>query len=400
MLGLRDDSSRSTRMLPFFLAVILLNSPTPVVFGLKTTSGSPCADVCGTTTNTTSSEITCLDHSYNQTSVGKSFKNCISCQLDSEFHDQNTGESDVNWGLYNLRYAFSTCVFGSPDSISNVSSPCPVACDGVRLAVETHIEDPDTSNLNSWCDTPSFADNVVNTCEFCYNLTSSQVYMANFLESIRYNCHFKTATGKTFDIDPTRIFSQSLLPSSLSLETPGTNPSNLNLGVVIAVPIVGFLILVSALTVCCFFFIRHRRKKARRNRHSPHMYNNWSGASPTSAQQQQAWAEQQMFNSGGYGHGSGFGFVDNDGRGQELAYGHGHGQEQHYQSQQYQRHFQGQDKSGFSQDIIEEPAQQQYQQQQHAHAHTFDPDQKGQHAQVSVHPQTFDPDRKDPQQWR
>lgn len=220
------------------------------------------------------------------------------------------------------------------------------------------------------------------------------------LESIRYNCHFKTATGKTFDIDPTRIFSQSLLPSSLSLETPGTNPSNLNLGVVIAVPIVGFLILVSALTVCCFFFIRHRRKKARRNRHSPHMYNNWSGASPTSAQQQQAWAEQQMFNSGGYGHGSGFGFVDNDGRGQELAYGHGHGQEQHYQSQQYQRHFQGQDKSGFSQDIIEEPAQQQYQQQQHAHAHTFDPDQKGQHAQVSVHPQTFDPDRKDPQQWR
>ncbi|OQE87209.1 hypothetical protein PENNAL_c0020G08731 [Penicillium nalgiovense] len=320
--------------------------------------------------------------------------------LDSEFHDQNTGESDVNWGLYNLRYAFSTCVFGSPDSISNVSSPCPVACDGVRLAVETHIEDPDTSNLNSWCDTPSFADNVVNTCEFCYNLTSSQVYMANFLESIRYNCHFKTATGKTFDIDPTRIFSQSLLPSSLSLETPGTNPSNLNLGVVIAVPIVGFLILVSALTVCCFFFIRHRRKKARRNRHSPHMYNNWSGASPTSAQQQQAWAEQQMFNSGGYGHGSGFGFVDNDGRGQELAYGHGHGQEQHYQSQQYQRHFQGQDKSGFSQDIIEEPAQQQYQQQQHAHAHTFDPDQKGQHAQVSVHPQTFDPDRKDPQQWR
>jgi hypothetical protein len=113
------------------------------------------------------------------------------------------------------------------------------------------------------------------------------------------------------------------------------------------------------------------------------MYNNWSGASPTSAQQQQAWAEQQMYNPGGYGHGSGFGFVDNDGRGQELAYGHG--QDQRYQSQQYQQHFQGQDKSGFSQDIIEEPAQQQYQQQ---------------HAQIPVHAQTFDPDRKDPQHWQ
>ncbi|KAF4761187.1 hypothetical protein N7455_000472 [Penicillium solitum] len=407
MLGLSDGSLRSSRMLAFVLAAILLNSPAPVVFGLKTTPGSPCTDVCGTTANTTSSEIACLDQSYNQSSVGKDFQKCISCQLDSEFNDANTGESDVNWGLYNLRYAFSTCVFGSPDSISNVSSPCPVACDSVRVAVGTNLEDPDTSNLDSWCDTPSFADNVVNTCEFCYNLTTTQVYMANFLESIRYNCHFKTVTGKTFDIAPTRIFTQSLLPSSLSLTTPVSKISKLDLGVVIAVPIVGFLILVTSLALCCFFFIRHRRKKTRRNRQTVNPYNHWNGASPISAQQQQqAWAEQQMYNSGGYGHGSGFGFVDNDGRGQELAYSH---QDQHYQNQQYQQHFQGQDKSGFSQDIIEECPQQQYQQQQYeqqqhgqipAHTQIFEPDQKGQHGQVPVHPQTFDPDQKNPQQWQ
>lgn len=400
-------------MLAFVLAAILLNSPAPVVFGLKTTPGSPCTDVCGTTTNTTSSEIACLDQSYNQSSVGKGFQKCVSCQLDSKFNDANTGESDVNWGLYNLRYAFSTCVFGSPDSISNVSSPCPVACDGVRLAVEANIETPDTSNLDSWCDTPSFADNVVNTCEFCYNLTTTQVYMANFLESIRYNCHFKTVTGKPFDIAPTRIFTQSLLPSSLSLTTSVSKISKVDLGVVIAVPIVGFLILVASLALCCFFFIRHRRKKTRRNRHAVNQYNYWNGASPTSAQQQQAWAEQQMYNSGGYGHGSGFGFVDNDGRGQELAYGHQH---QHDQNQQYQQH-QGQDKSGFSQDIIEESPRQQYQQQQYAqqqyqqqhqqqhgqvpaHTQIFEPGQKGQHGQVPVHPETFDPDQKNPQQWQ
>ncbi|KAI2734824.1 hypothetical protein DTO013E5_4650 [Penicillium roqueforti] len=402
MIGLSGDSSLSSKMLAFVLAIILVNSPALVVFGLKTTPGSPCTDVCGTTTNTTSSEIACLDQSYNQTSVGKSFKNCISCQLDSEFNDAETGESDVNWGLYNLRYAFSTCVFGSPDSISNVSSPCPVACDGVRLAVETDVKSPDTSNLDSWCESPSFADNVVNTCEFCYNLTTTQVYMANFLESIRYNCHFKTVTGKTFDIAPTRIFSQSLLPSSLSLTTPTAKSSNLNLGVVIAVPIIAFLIIVSSLAICCFFFIRHRRKKARRNRNSPHLYNHWNDGSPISAQQhQQAWAEQQMYNAGGYGHGSGFAFVDNDGRGQELAYGPG--QDQHYQSQQYQQHFQGQDKSTFTQDIIEEPAPQEYQQQRAqvpARSQVFDPDQKGQHVQDPVHPQVLDPDRKDSQQWQ
>lgn len=99
MLGLSDGSSRSFRVLPLVLAVILLNSPAPVVFGLKTTQGSPCTDVCGTITNTTSSEITCVDQSYNRTSVGERFKNCVSCQLDSKFNDEDTGESDVNWGL-------------------------------------------------------------------------------------------------------------------------------------------------------------------------------------------------------------------------------------------------------------------------------------------------------------
>ncbi|CAG8281642.1 unnamed protein product [Penicillium salamii] len=345
------------RMVVLF-AIWLLS---PAILALRTTSGSPCAGVCGTTTNTTSDEITCLDRSYNGTKTGKNFENCISCQLDSEFHDANTGESDVNWGLYNLRYAFSTCVFGYPDSISNVSSPCPVACDGVRFAVETDIEEPSTSNLDAWCDTPTFADNVVNTCEFCYNLTTTQVYMANFLESIRYNCHFKTVTGKRFNIDPTRIFTQSLLPSSLSLTTPGSSSSNINLGVVIAVPIVGFLLILVSLTICCFFFIRHRRKKARRTRQSGQMYNRWNDPNGQ-------WAEQ--YASGGHGYGPGLGFMDNDGRGQELPYGHGSPEQYQHQYQQ----FQGHDKSGFSNQITEQN-------------------------QVPVQSPVLDPDQKRPQQW-
>ncbi|KAJ5996326.1 hypothetical protein N7499_007358 [Penicillium canescens] len=369
MLGLWEGSPRSSSMLAILLAAA------PVVLGLRTTAGSPCTDVCGTITNTTSSEISCLDQSYNTTSTGKDFEKCISCQLESDFHISATGESDVDWGLYNLRYAFSTCVFGYPDSISNTSSPCPVACDGVRPAVRTDIDDPSTSNLHSWCDDVSFADNVVNTCEFCYNLTTTQVYMANFLESIRYNCHFKTATGKTFDIAPSRIFTQSLLPSSLSLTTPTSGGSNVNLGVVIAVPIVGFLIILIALATCCFFFIRHRRKKARRTRQSPSMYNQWNDPALAAqyGDQQQGWA-----NAGyGYGPGSGFGFVDNDGRGQELA----------YQGQQ--------SKGGFSQGVFEQSDVQYQQQAYEQHQIYLQQQQQGHVPTTHVH----DPDKKVPQQW-
>ncbi|KAJ5308943.1 hypothetical protein N7508_004322 [Penicillium antarcticum] len=376
MLGLWEGSLRSSRMLAILLAVA------PLVSGLRTTTGSPCADVCGTITNTTSSEISCLDQAYNTTSTGKDFEKCISCQLESDFYISATGESDVDWGLYNLRYAFSTCVFGYPDSISNTSSPCPVACDGVRPAVRTDIEDPNISNLHSWCDDVSFADNVVNTCEFCYNLTTTQVYMANFLESIRYNCHFKTATGKTFDIAPSRIFTQSLLPSSLSLTTPTTGGSNVNLGVVIAVPIVGFIIILIALATCCFFFIRHRRKKTRRTRQSPGMYNQWNDPGIVSpyGDHQQGWAHANANAGYGYGHGNGFGFVDNDGRGQELAY-QGH-----------------QQKGGFSQGVVEQSPDVQYQQQAFE-SHQIYQQQQYQQQQQQAQVQAHDPDKKVPQQW-
>ena len=139
----------------------------------------------------------------------------------------------------------------------------------------------------------------------------------------------------------------------------------------IAVPIVGFLVVLCSVTICCFFFIRHRRKKARRTHQTGHhMYNRWNDSSNG----QQAWAERQ-YAAGGYGYGSGMGFMDNDGRGQELAYSQPN-PDQQYQ-QRYQEHFHGQDKSGFSNEITEQPP-----------------------IQPSVHSQILDPDQKRPQQWQ
>lgn len=88
-------------MLAIVLATILLSSPIPVAQGLRTTSGSPCEDKCnrfGPATNTTTSEIVCLDRQYNQTK-GQDFEECISCQLTSPYVDAHSGETDVNWGL-------------------------------------------------------------------------------------------------------------------------------------------------------------------------------------------------------------------------------------------------------------------------------------------------------------
>lgn len=101
MTGLRGCGPRAPKMLAILLATILLSGPFSVVQALRTTPGSPCEDKCnklGPTTNTTPSEISCLDSQYNQTK-GRDFEDCISCELKSVYVDFASGETDVNWGL-------------------------------------------------------------------------------------------------------------------------------------------------------------------------------------------------------------------------------------------------------------------------------------------------------------
>lgn len=102
MAGLRDCGPRSPQMLAIVLATFLLSSPFSVVQGLYTSPGSPCEDKCnkfGPTTNTTASEIACLDSQYNQTTKGQDFEDCITCELTSVYVDAPSGQTDVNWGL-------------------------------------------------------------------------------------------------------------------------------------------------------------------------------------------------------------------------------------------------------------------------------------------------------------
>lgn len=87
-------------MLAIVLAALFISNPLAVQ-GLRTTSGSPCADQCsklGSSSNTTTSEVPCLDSQYNQTK-GRDFEDCIKCELESTYVDRPSGETDVNWGL-------------------------------------------------------------------------------------------------------------------------------------------------------------------------------------------------------------------------------------------------------------------------------------------------------------
>lgn len=154
--------------------------------------------------------------------------------------------------------------------------------------------------------------------------------LATVIEVLRYNCHFRTPTQTAFPIDPTKIFSQSILPSSSkSLLAPAKSGSNVNLPVAIAVPIVVFVVLVCALTICCFLCIRHRRKKSNKSRASQNLNARWQDMalqSPAPWAQMNSYPMQQdpvmtpasfAFGPSPYVYGdpgTGVGFVGSDGR--------------------------------------------------------------------------------------
>lgn len=81
----------------------------------------------------------------------------------------------------NLRYAFSTCVYGFPTEKISVSTPCQVSCERLRGAIE-HNLDTNTTIVEdlSYCNRPGFQDTVViNRCAKCYGRMDDVAYMAN-----------------------------------------------------------------------------------------------------------------------------------------------------------------------------------------------------------------------------
>jgi hypothetical protein len=153
--------------------------------------------------------------------------------------------------------------------------------------------------------------------------------MTLVLEAVRYNCHFATSTGTAFAIQPSTIFNSTLLPASTALISPTFSASgsggSQNLALIIALPIVGFVILLISSSIGCFYLIRHRRRLAKKRTQALNLHNRWDDtmvATPGGT----GWANFPLHQASfGQGHssppyGPGFEFVDQDGRRQDVGY--------------------------------------------------------------------------------
>ncbi|KAL1961075.1 hypothetical protein VTO42DRAFT_4963 [Malbranchea cinnamomea] len=267
------------------LALTLSSILARPAYSLRVASGSPCWDTCSKpSVNTTGDDIVCRDYMFSEEEEGRRFEECVSCELESTHFLKRYDETDVEWGLYNLRYAVSTCIFGYPVEKQSLSTPCQVSCESLKDAIAYGLKRPNGFTAYDFCDLDSFDDNVVTKCAECYSQTADEKYMANFIEAIRQGCHNKVEPGFSFMIDPSRIFNTAKIPPSTESsahdsEDGGGSGKPKNLVLIIVLPIVGFLLLLACFGCCCFFLIRRRRRKAKRYSHSQHLYERWNDTS-------------------------------------------------------------------------------------------------------------------------
>lgn len=112
-------------MMRGFTTSLALLIPAVVDALLVAPSSPQCADLCGNELSSTSGqEITCEDAAYASSTYGATFQACLACELSSTYVDAATNQSDLQWGLYNLRFALAWCLFGFDNNTAITETPC------------------------------------------------------------------------------------------------------------------------------------------------------------------------------------------------------------------------------------------------------------------------------------
>ncbi|KAF7514230.1 hypothetical protein GJ744_004555 [Endocarpon pusillum] len=269
---------RSSRLSLFHLLLVV--SLSSLSSSIHVTSSSPCRSVCtASSLRTTADDFVCFDNDFAATTNGTRFQDCVECELGSTAVDPSNGATDVTWGLYNLRYALSTCVFGFPVQKASISTPCQVTCDPLGAAIRHNLETNATIEDLSYCNIPSFQNTVgINRCAECYGRMNGQAYMANFLQVLHIACLQPPRPSQPFPVAANTIFNSTPIatptPSSTAVPSP-SKPANLAL--MISLPVVFGVLILGSIVACCFYSARHRRRiMAERNgmrriqdKHSP-----------------------------------------------------------------------------------------------------------------------------------
>ncbi|OTA67274.1 hypothetical protein K449DRAFT_212833 [Hypoxylon sp. EC38] len=235
-------------------------------------SGSPCWTQCGNIPQSTSDDqIVCDETAYSTTSAGQVFQACVSCEATSPYttvQDQQN-VSDLQYMLYNMRYATNFCLFDAQ------TSPCitSFACANVRAAIE-YQNLSTSSSIYGYCD--RWTDYNLDKCHDCLLSSPNGNYISNFLSVLDGACRLRLEPPATIPLQG-RIFSTDVVnvttPTPTATFVPPGLKGPLDSGAIAGI-VVGGLVVLLALVGCGIVLNGKRRRKAYLRRRSQ-IVKNW-----------------------------------------------------------------------------------------------------------------------------
>ncbi|OAA60435.1 hypothetical protein SPI_05559 [Niveomyces insectorum RCEF 264] len=223
---------------------------------------SPCAQYCGNVlSSTTSADMTCNDADYAGSAAGTVFETCINCELTSNYASGN--ETDLQWLIYNVRYAVSYCLFGVPNNPHVLDTPCltSTACLDLEPAFDFH-------NLSTHVGAYDFCQAWIGVqvpkCTACL-LPGAFNFITNFITILDAACAQMPAPGATLSLQGSTPFSTVPLnvttPSPTPLYTYTPDHAAIPLGGKVGIAIAGVVLLLS-LAGCTIVCVGRRRRRA------------------------------------------------------------------------------------------------------------------------------------------
>ncbi|KAF7549844.1 hypothetical protein G7Z17_g6103 [Cylindrodendrum hubeiense] len=231
----------------------------PLANAILVAPSSPCSTDCGNVlSSTTSDDIVCSQNSYSS----------------------GSGASLRDWALYNLRYATSYCLFGTPDNDNVVTTPCITskACGPFQDAIEfknlsSNVDSYDYCTLWPVTDTADF-----NGCTACLQ-AGDQEYLANFVIALQAGCEQQPVAGITIGLDGT-VFSAVKVnitePSAVATANPDWfDDGPITLGAKVGIAIGGLVFILVVLGCGIVWNGKRRRRAFLRQLESKHGHEGW-----------------------------------------------------------------------------------------------------------------------------
>ncbi|KAI8255295.1 H/ACA ribonucleoprotein complex subunit cbf5 [Colletotrichum sp. SAR 10_98] len=228
---------------------------------LHVAKGSPCQTLCGNVLDaTTKDDVVCKESDYSVSAAGSVYQQCVSCELTSDY--STASQTDVQWLLYNLRYAVSYCIFGYPENPNVGSSPCltRTACEPFQDAIKYNDLASNGTEFD-YCD--NWDHNQLAGCTACLRAGDNH-YLTNFMTILDAGCQQKPDPGQTVSVEGSPFSKTSVNatdPTPTNTYVPNYNSGPISLGGKVGIAI-GGVVVILALTGFCIVWNGKRRRRA------------------------------------------------------------------------------------------------------------------------------------------